>query len=96
MNTSADPTPCTGPCEFQVTLANPADALARAQREILAAGGRFDGTLASGTFSGKTLLGEFDGTYTASGPVIQIQISRKPFLVPCGLIESKLREFFRP
>jgi hypothetical protein len=41
------------------------------------------------------MMGGFEGQYQVNGETITITITEKPFLIPCTLIESKIREFFR-
>jgi hypothetical protein len=70
------------------------DALRRVEKQIVSPGGSFRGTTASGTFSGETALGPVEGTYTASGSIVTVTLTRKPPLVPDRIIESAIRAYF--
>jgi len=69
-------------------------ALAKAKQEVTAAGGSFSGDLHAGSFAGDTPLGAVKGTYTAAGSTVTVTITDKPWLVPAGTIEAKVREYF--
>lgn len=58
-------------------------------------GGSFDGDATSGTFSGQTPVGLIYGEYRISGSEVKITITKKPAFLPGGMIESKIREFFK-
>jgi hypothetical protein len=59
-------------------------------------GGQLDGDTRAGRFSGSVSpFGSFRGQYAVNGHTIIITITRKPFGVPCRLIESKIRDYFR-
>ena len=57
--------------------------------------GSFEGTPEGGTFRGDTPIGRFDGEYRfldQSGE-LEIELKRKPWLVPVHLIEHEIRKF---
>lgn len=69
--------------------------LDRVRSQITGGGGQFDGDQQSGTFSGEVpVMGGFEGQYEVSGDQITITITEKPFLIPCSVIETRIREFF--
>ncbi len=61
----------------------------------LAGQGTCDGDENSGTFHGSSPLGSLAGRYHAphGSNEIEIEITRKPFLVPLSMIESAARGF---
>ena len=68
------------------------------QSRALAALARFGsatGTTESGTFRGKTPVGEFAGSYRADEATgeLEVTVDKKPFLVPIAMIESEARKF---
>ncbi len=64
--------------------------LARLRKMAAEDGMTFKGNLDSGTFSGKGV----SGTYSVSGQTATITVTEKPWIVPCSIIESKMRGFF--
>jgi hypothetical protein len=83
---------------FTVTVSGDLGAtLDRVKRQIVDAGGTFDGNTEAGSFSGSVaLVGSFEGEYTASGSDVTITITKKPWnpLASCDRIESKIRDYF--
>lgn len=77
---------------FSVTTTDRAASLARARRAILENGGTFDGDDTRGTFS--SMDGRFEGVYQSAGDTVSITITRKPFIVFCGMIERTVRGYF--
>lgn len=61
----------------------------------LAGRGTCDGDHDAGTFRGSTPIGDVAGRYSAPpGAVeIEIEITKKPFIVPASMIESEARRF---
>lgn len=59
---------------------------------MTASGGRFEGSAADGSFSLPTPVGAFEGRYSIDKNVIWVEVSEKPFFVPCSAIEAKLGE----
>ena len=80
---------------FDVTIkGKPKDVLGQVRKKISDAGGSFAGDEHAGTFSGKSVLGDIKGSYSVSGQTATITITSKPFLAPCGKIESTIRDYF--
>jgi hypothetical protein len=71
-----------------------AGTLARVKTAIVKDGGKFTGDEEAGKFAGASPMGAIEGTYVVQGNVIRITISSKPMLAPCGMIESKIRQYF--
>ena len=83
-------------CEFGIDFTGSAqDLIEKAEKAIQDAGGSFSGDTSSGSFSVPTPLGKINGKYTISGQTIHITITEKPLLVPCKMIENKLKEYLR-
>ena len=58
------------------------------------AGAKLKGDEKSGTFSGKTVIGEISGVYEVKANILTITVKKKPFLVPEASIISALDKFF--
>lgn len=69
-------------------------ALDRAAAMLTNHGGRFQGDLEAGIFTGSTPFGEIAGTYTVRGQTVTIAITKKPLFLPERLIEATIRGFF--
>ncbi len=61
----------------------------------LASHGTCDGDCNAGAFHGSTPIGELAGRYIApeGAEEIEIEITKKPFIVPASMIESETRKF---
>lgn len=69
--------------------------LRKVESAISSSGGSFAGNEEKGIFFGKTPLGFIKGEYCCAGnDSITVTIVDKPFFVPYGVIESKIREYF--
>jgi hypothetical protein len=81
---------------FTISVSSPISiVLGKVGAEITCSGGSFEGDESCGTFFGKTPLGFIKGKYCCiSASEIQVTIVEKPFFVPYGIIESKIREYF--
>lgn len=75
---------------------NIAAVLENARFRTIESAGSFEGDMRSGTFSGNaSALGTVKGEYKVSGNEVTIKITSKPFIVPCKVLESKIRDYFR-
>lgn len=56
--------------------------------------GTYEGTPDAGAFRGSTPIGGFAGSYRseAGSDVLEITLTKKPWLVPSSLIESEVRK----
>jgi hypothetical protein len=80
-------------CTFDIELSGSApEIVQKAQEMVTEAGGTFSGDTSSGSYQLKIPVGSIEGTYSLSGSTIRFDITKKPMLVPCGTIESFLRE----
>lgn len=79
-------------CHFKVSFSGSAqDLVDRARQKVQGAGGTFDGDAGSGSFSVPTPLGHVQGDYQISGQALTVNITKKPFLIPCSAIESYVK-----
>lgn len=58
---------------------------------IVAKGGKFEGDISSGKFSGSGVEGYYS---VLPGDQFEITITKKPFIAPMSLVESKIRSYF--
>jgi hypothetical protein len=76
--------------EFSVAEGRSADdVLSHARQQARGAGIALVGDGSSGSFDGTAA-----GTYSVVGRVLRVEVTRKPGLVPWGLVESTLRKLF--
>jgi hypothetical protein len=62
--------------------------------EITGSGGKFEGDTKCGRFHGKSVLGVIKGEYRSiSDTEVEITIEDKPFIIPYGIIESRIKEY---
>jgi hypothetical protein len=66
------------------------------RRTAIEAGGSFTGDAQSGSFGGSVpILGNVRGRYRVEGRHAIITITDSPWLVPCSLLESQMRDVIR-
>ncbi len=81
-------------CNFRLYIYGEVeDFIKRVKKELKNVGGMFTGNSNSGSISISTSVGKIRGYYKISGNDIEIEITEKPFLASCGMIESKIKEF---
>lgn len=79
-------------CNFSFPVqGDPAAILQKAKSAVTAQGGQFNGDEQNGQFNLTVFGNTIAGTYTVANASMDIVISDKPFLLPCGTIESFLR-----
>lgn len=79
-------------CEFSLPFSgNTEDVLAKAKRAVEGQGGNFSGDTNRGDFNVSVFGNKIVGNYVVSGQSLQINITDKPFMVPCSAIESFLK-----
>jgi hypothetical protein len=84
-------------CHFEIEFPeSPQELLATAKASIKAAHGTFTGDTKEGHFHVPVGIGDIEGRYTIADGVITIDITKKPLIVTCGVIESRLRSYLRP
>ncbi len=64
--------------------------LAKARSAVEKNGGTFNGDTTSGSFE-VSVMGTIRGNYTVTGSQININVTDKPMLVGCGMIENFLK-----
>jgi hypothetical protein len=62
---------------------------------VLARHGGYEGNHESGTFHGQTPIGSFAGRYQSrpGSDTLEIELTKKPFLVPVSVVEHHVRRF---
>ena len=79
-------------CNFTITFSKPVEEiLAKAKKTVESQGGEFTGDTASGNFNVSVFGNTVVGAYSVDGNNLNIDITDKPFLVPCNMIESFLK-----
>jgi hypothetical protein len=83
-------------CNFSISFnGNVEQLLAKAKSAITTTGGQFSGDVAGGEFSLPTFVGTITGSYDVSPNQLNIEISDKPFFLPCSKIEEELRKYMQ-
>lgn len=78
-------------CRFQFEFPGSGTVLVEKIRaKMTGSGGQFEGSDAVGRFSLPTPVGAFEGSYTIDKNTIWIEVTDKPFFIPCAAIEAKL------
>lgn len=79
-------------CNFTVPFTkDAAEVLEKAKNTVESQGGSFTGDTGSGNFNVSVFGNTIVGTYVVEGQNLNIDITDKPFLVPCSMIESFLK-----
>lgn len=80
-------------CKFDLTLnETPENILAKAKSAIESQNGVFTGDTNSGNFEVNVFGNFIKGNYTISAQVLHLEITDKPFFVPCSMIENMLQK----
>jgi hypothetical protein len=79
-------------CNFSINFSGGADAaLGKARSAVEGQGGRFNGDTNSGDFEVTVFGNKVAGNYTVAGNELNVNITDKPFLLPCSAIEGFLK-----
>lgn len=79
-------------CDFSIPFSSDAESvLAKAKTAVQGQGGSFTGDSNSGDFSVSVFGNRIVGAYSVSGQTLNINITDKPFIVPCSAIENFLK-----
>lgn len=79
-------------CDFSIPFSGNAESiLAKARGAVQSQGGDFNGDTNGGEFTVSVFGNKIVGNYTVSGQTLNINITDKPFMVPCSAIESFLK-----
>lgn len=78
-------------CKFSVNFSEPVEsAVLKAKNAVESQSGVFNGDVNSGDFEVTVFGNNIKGNYTVAGQVLNIEITDKPFFVPCNMIETFL------
>lgn len=78
-------------CNFNLPFSEPASiAVDKARAAVESQNGIFNGNDLSGDFELTVFGNTIKGNYSVSGQVLNLEITDKPFFVPCSTIESFL------
>lgn len=79
-------------CSFSLPITgSPEEVLNKARSAVQGQGGSFNGDTTSGNFKVTVFGNTIAGNYTVSGDNMNVEITDKPFLLSCGMIESYLK-----
>ena len=79
-------------CDFTLPFSgDPESVLAKARKAVESQGGSFTGDTNRGDFHVSVFGNKIVGNYTVSGQTLNINITDKPFMVPCSAIEGFLK-----
>ena len=79
-------------CNFTIPFGGNADEVfTKAKNVVESQGGIFTGDAHSGNFTIEVFGNKIAGDYTMTGNDLTINITDKPFFVPCATIESMLK-----
>ena len=80
-------------CSFKFNLElNPNEIINNVKLKIESEGGSLSGNENEGNFSLPTPIGSVEGKYSVSGHELKIDITGKPMMLPCSMIESELEK----
>ena len=80
-------------CNFIIPFSGKAeDILQKAKSFVESQSGNFNGDIHAGNFDLSVFGNTIVGSYTTDGNELNLVISDKPFMVPCSLIESMLKQ----
>jgi len=78
-------------CKFNLSFSGPVEvAVSKAKSAVESQNGVFNGDNNSGDFEVTVMGNTVRGNYTVTGQVLNLDITDKPFFVPCSMIESFL------
>ncbi len=80
-------------CKFQIPFSVPAEnAMQKAKAAVESQGGTFNGDATAGDFEVTVFGNHIKGNYTIEGQLLNLEVTDKPFFVPCTMIESFLKK----
>lgn len=78
--------------EIKITVKqDPRELYQSIKQQFISNGMKFDGNEKSGKFSGSGI----EGDYSIVGQLLTVRINKKPMLIPIGVIERKIQEYFK-
>ena len=72
---------------------DPAIIFQQAVREGEKYGAQINGNANNGSFEVNVLGSNYKGTYSVSGSIISIVVLAKPIFIPCGMIETLIKQY---
>lgn len=79
-------------CNFSIPFSgSPTDIYNKAKSAVEGQSGKFEGDMNGGNFDLSVFGNTIKGSYSVEGQNLNIIIDSKPFLIPCGTIESFLK-----
>ncbi len=80
-------------CSFNFNIdSSPAEIINNVKSKIENEGGNFKGDENKGNFNLPTPVGAIEGNYSVSDNELKIDITKKPIMLPCSMIESELKK----
>lgn len=80
-------------CNFSISFQGPASTIiVKAKTAIETYNGSFSGNETAGEFSVTVFGNSIKGSYTVTGQSLNLNITDKPFFVPCSTIENMLKK----
>ena len=80
-------------CTFKFNIdSNPAEIINKVKLKIENEGGSFTGDESEGNFNLPTPVGSIEGNYSVIDTELKIDITKKPMMLPCSMIESELEK----
>ena len=80
-------------CSFKFNIdSSPAEIINIVKSKIENEGGNFRGDDSEGNFNLLTPVGAIEGNYTVIDNELKIDITKKPMMLPCSMIESELEK----
>ena len=80
-------------CSFKFNIdSNPVYIVDKVKSKIENEGGSFTGDENEGSFDLATPVGSIEGNYSVDDNELKIDITKKPMMLPCSMIESELEK----
>ena len=80
-------------CSFKFNIdSSPAEIIEKVKSKIENERGSFTGDENEGNFNLPTPVGAIEGNYSVSDNELKIDITKKPMMLPCSMIESELEK----
>ena len=83
-------------CKLSIPFSDPAEvAIEKARSAIESQNGLFEGNISTGHFEVTVFGNNIKGDYQVQGQTLQLDITDKPFFVPCSMIETYLGKYIQ-
>ena len=80
-------------CSFKFNIdSNPSEIINKVKLKIENEGGSFTSDESEGNFNLPTPVGAIEGNYSVIDNELKIDITKKPMMLPCSMIESELEK----